>query len=42
LLGRHGNSDSLRYVPISNNRQHEGWTVESMPGESKFTIHKSA
>ncbi|GIY58992.1 hypothetical protein CEXT_678501 [Caerostris extrusa] len=34
LLGRHGDSDSLRYVSFSNNRQHESWTVESMPGKS--------
>ncbi|GIY58816.1 hypothetical protein CDAR_227591 [Caerostris darwini] len=39
LLGRHGASDSLRYVSFSNNRQHEGWTVESMPGKS---FHKGA
>ncbi|GIY67455.1 hypothetical protein CDAR_522861 [Caerostris darwini] len=39
LLGGHGDSDSLRYVPISNNRQRQDWTVESMPGES---FHKGA
>ncbi|GIX99518.1 hypothetical protein CDAR_104481 [Caerostris darwini] len=39
LLGRHGTSNPLQSVPISDTRQHEGWTVESMPEKS---FHKNA